>query len=258
MPEAINEWIKIKTSRAVKVVHSDLIFSYQQDFGKYAKKHQIKYLNLLFQKALSQLCKKFMFTRVGEYQKRELEPALELLEKAGLVYKIIYSAAHGIPLGAQAKLKDFKVIFLDVGLTQSLLKLDVSHWLLNLEGRFINSGEIVEAFIGQEFLSYSDPISKESLFYWQREKRSSQAEVDYLMQIKDKIVPVEVKAGTSKRIKSMQIFLESHPKSLYGIRFSSDNYSIYKNINNYPLYSVAKPLLDSSEELRNALLFLAE
>ena len=257
MPEAVNEWIKTKTSRASKIVHADLTFNYQQDFGKYAKKHQIKYLNLLFEKAVNQLGNKFMFSRVGEYKKRELEPALELLEKAGLIHKVICSSGQGIPLGAQAKPDDFKMIFLDVGLTQSLLKLDITPWLLNPETALINSGPIVESFVGQELLAYSDPINKTSLFYWRKQKRSSQAEVDYLTQIHDKVIPIEVKAGGSKRIKSMQIFLDSHPASAYGIRFSSDNYGVYKKVNNYPLYAVAKVFLDGSEMLRKALLRLA-
>lgn len=256
MPEAINEWINTKKSRASKIVHSDLIFNYQQDFGKYAKKHQIKYLNLLFEKAIDQIGNKFMYNRVGEYRKRELEPAVELLEKAGLLHKIICSSGQGVPLGAQAKLNDFKVIFLDVALTQALLKLDIVPWLLNPEAKFVNSGEIVEAFVGQELLAYSDPIAKESLFYWRKQKASSQAEIDYLVQIHDQVVPIEVKAGTSKRIKSMQIFLDSHPASTYGLRFSSDNYREYKGIKSYPLYATAKPFLDVSETLRNALLNL--
>jgi predicted AAA+ superfamily ATPase len=256
MPEAINEWINTNTSRSAKIVHEDLIFNYQQDFEKYAKKHQIKYLNLLFQKAIDQIGNKFMFNRVGEYQKRELEPALELLEKAGLFCKIMYSASQGIPLGAQAKLNDFKIIFLDVGLTQAILKLDIVSWLLHPETSFVNSGNIVEAFVGQELLAYSDPISKESLFYWRKQKRGSQAEVDYVIQLDSKVVPIEVKAGSSKRIKSMQIFLDTHSFSSYGLRFSADNYSVYKDVKNYPLYAVVKPLLDVSENLRNALLEL--
>jgi len=258
MPEAINEWIATKTSRASKIVHSDLLFNYQQDFGKYAKRHQIKYLNLLFEKATAQIGSKFMFTRVGEYQKRELEPTLNLLEKAGLIHKIICSSGQGIPLGAQAKPNDFKIIFLDVGLTQALLKLDIVPWLLNPETKLINSGPIVEAFIGQELLAYSDPISRESLFYWRKQKHSSQAEVDYLTQIRQTVVPIEVKAGGSKRIKSMKIFIESHPNSAYGLRFSSDNYEKAQTIISYPLYATAKPFLDASQALQEALLYLTE
>lgn len=256
MPEAVNEWIKTKTSRSVKIVHTDLIYHYQQDFGKYAKKHQIKYLNLLFQKAIEQLSRKFMFSRVGEYKKRELEPALELLEKAGLVYKVIKSSGQGIPLGAQATLDNFKIIFLDTGLSQALLKLDITPWFVSPLEAFINKGELVEAFVGQEILAYSDPIAKETLFYWNRENRGSEAEIDYLVQIKDQVVPIEFKAGQGKRIKSMHLFFEAHPKSSYGIRFSADQSALYKEIYSYPLYAVIKPFLDASTTLHDAALYL--
>ncbi len=258
MPESVNEWISTKTSRASKTVQSDLLFTYRQDFGKYAKKHQIKYLNLIFQKAIDQLSKKFMYTRIGEYKKRELEPALELLEMAGLLYRVVRTSGQGIPLGAQADLDDFKIIFLDVGLSQALLKLDLSSWLLNPTTMFVNKGEIVKAFVGQEILAYSDPVDKEGLFYWRRENRSSQAEVDYLVQIYDQVVPIEVKAGLSKRIKSLQIFLDSHTNSKYGLRFTAENFSISQTIRSYPLYAVAKPFCDMSETVQKALTHLVE
>ncbi|MFA6527056.1 MAG: ATP-binding protein [Candidatus Babeliales bacterium] len=256
MPEAIKEWIKNNTSWTSKIVHSDLIYGYQQDFGKYAKQHQIKYLNLLFQEGVDQLSKKFMYSRVGEYQKRELQPALELLEMAGLVHKVTRSSGQGIPLGAQADLDDFKLIFLDIGLSQALLKLDLTPWLLEPLKTFINKGEIVEAFVGQEILAYSDPISRDSLFYWHREKHGSDAEIDYLVQIKNEVVPIEVKAGGSKRIKSVHLFLDSHQNSSYGMRFFADNYSLEQRIASYPLYSVAKPFLDVHERMRNAVMSL--
>lgn len=258
MPEAVNRWIETKTSRESKIVQADLLSAYEQDFGKYAKKHQIKYLNLIFRKAIDQLSKKFMYTRVGEYRKRELEPALELLEMAGLLYPVVRCSGHGLPLGAQADLDDFKIILLDVGLSQALLKLDITPWFLNPMASFVNKGELVEAFVGQEILAYSDPVAKEGLFYWRREMRASQAEIDYLVQIHDAVVPIEVKAGSSKRIKSMQLFLEEHPQSLYGLRFSSDNYATYKKIHSYPLYAVAKPFFDTSEAVHEALMRLVK
>lgn len=256
MPGAINEWLKTKQSRDVKRVHSELLFAYEQDFGKYAKRHQVKYLDLLFIRSIEQLSRKFMYARVGEYKKRELEPSLVLLEKAGLIYKVIHSSGQGIPLGAQADLDDFKIIFLDVGLSQALLKLDITTWFINPLMTFVNKGEIVEAFIGQEILAYSDPINKETLFYWSRETRGSEAEVDYLIQIGEQVVPVEVKSGTSKRIKSMQIFLETHLKSSYGIRFWAQLGSLDGKIYSYPLYAVVKPLLDNNSFMRQAIMKL--
>ncbi len=253
MPAAINEWMKTKISRRVKGVHSDLIYSYEQDFGKYARKHQIKYLHLVFLKAIEQLTNKFMYSRIGEYQKRELAPALELLEKAGLIYKVIRSAGQGIPIGAQADFDDFKIVFLDVGLSQALLKLDITSWFIDPLSTFVNKGAIVEAFVGQELLAYSDPIRKETLFYWRKENRTSEAEIDYLIQLKEQVVPIEVKAGLSKRIKSMQIFLDSHPRSSHGIRFWALNESTSEKIQSYPLYAVVKPLLEANNYMHNAI-----
>lgn len=256
MPAAVNAWVQTQTPRNVKRVHSDLLDSYQQDFNKYAAAHQIKYLDALFHHALSQLSNKFIFSHVGEYQKRELAPALELLQKAGIVHPVIRSSGQGIPIGAQAHLDDFKIIFLDVGLSQASLNLDITPWFIEPLTAFINKGEIVEAFVGQELLAYSDPIAKNSLFYWRRENRNSQAEVDYLVQIKEKVVPIEVKAGTSLRIKSMHLFLDSHQNSDYGIRFSAHNFGLEQRVHTHPLYSVAKPFFDVNENVRNALMRL--
>lgn len=258
MPAAINAWIESKDPRQAKMVHADLIYAYTQDFGKYAKKHQIKYLQLIFIKSIEQLANKFKYSQVGEYKKRELAPALDLLEKAGLVYKVIKSAGQGIPLGAQADIDDFKILFLDVGLSQALLNLDISGWFVDPLAAFINKGPLVEAFIGQELLAYSDPIKKDVLFYWHKETRGSSAEVDYLIQIKDKVVPLEVKAGASLRIKSLKIFLESHPQSSKGIRFWAGTLQQEDHIASYPLYSVLVPLLNLPYHLKQAAVSLLE
>lgn len=253
MPAAVNAWVETQTPRTVKRVHADLLDSYEQDFNKYAATRQIKYLDALFHNALAQMSNKFMYSRVGEYQKRELAPALELLQKAGLVHPVVRTAGQGIPLGGQAQLDDFKIIFLDVGLSQASLNLDITPWFIEPLTAFINKGELVEAFIGQELLTYTDPITKGHLFYWHRENRGSQAEVDYLVQLREQIVPIEVKAGTSARIKSMHIFLDSHPNSSYGMRFSAHNYTIEDRVHTYPLYAAVKPFIDANNPMRDAL-----
>lgn len=258
MPEAINTWINLRNSRPVRKVHAALLESYQNDFDKYAAKHQVKYVAALFGHALTQIGRKFIFSKVGDYKKRELEPGLELLQKAGVVHTITRSSGQGIPLGAQLHRDDFKVIFLDVGLGQAAMHYDVTPWLLDTAASFINKGEQIEAFVGQELLAYADPIAKERLFYWCREERNSQAEVDYLLQCGDKVVPIEVKSGKGVHLKSMQSFLESHPQSPYGIRFSTHNFSIEEKLHSLPLYAIAKQLFDQNESIHEAMLYLIE
>ncbi len=241
MPEVVKCWQTTKDFFACGALQHSLVDTYRQDFNKYAKKFQIKYLNILFDHIPLRVGKKFKYSDAGgHYQKRELAPCLELLATAGIATKVLWSAGNGIPLGSQADADDFKVIFLDVALCQVILGLDLGSWITNPLDQFVNKGELVEAFVGQELLAYANPFKKYSLFYWHRTARSSEAEVDYLVQIKEQIVPLEVKSGAGSTLKSMQSFLEGHAASPYGIRFSTLNYSLWQKIQSYPLYAVAK------------------
>ena len=243
MPEAVKKWIETSEIAPCIKVHHSLIETYKQDFQKYATKFQIKYIDLLFDRVPAMLGNKFQYKDIpGEYRKRELAPCLDLLEKANVIHRVLNSAGQGVPLGAQAKSDHFKVIFLDVALAQTILGLEVKDWLLSPTQSLINKGAIVEAFVGQEILAYSDPYQKTQLYYWCRESRNSNAEVDYLMQYNQLVLPIEVKGGKSGQLKSAKIFLEEHQRSPYGIRFSAHNFSIYDWLRSYPLYAVANML----------------
>lgn len=114
--------------------------------------------------------------------------------------------------------------------------------MLNPNKSFVNKGSIVEAFIGQELLSLMSPLRKQKLYYWRRDERGSMAEVDYLIQKDDIVLPIEVKAGEGTTLKSMHSFLESHPNSPYGYRFSTQAYGAFQKIYSFPLYAVARAL----------------
>ena len=258
LPDAVNAWREEGTSREVRIAHEDLLHTYTEDFGTYGKEHQAKYLNQVFKHALNQLSRKFMYTRLEQYQKRELEPAVDMLVKAGILYQVFQSSGQGIPLGSEAKLNFFKIIFLDVGLTQTLLNYDIASWLIDPLKTFINKGELMEAFVGQELLAYSDPIKKENLYYWRRADSTAQAEIDYLIQLKNAIIPIEVKAGSSTRLTSMQIFLKSHPRSPYGLRFWANNAEEKDTLKSLPLYAIARTLTEDKEHVKNALMSLTK
>jgi len=254
MPAVIDCWIESPTALECTITQTAILDAYRQDFGKYAKKHQITHVSTLFDEVPRQLGKKFKYSDIeGEYRKRELQPALNLLITAGIIHRVYASAAQGIPIGAQADFQVFKTLFLDVGLAQSILGLDLSSWFLDTSAEFINKGAIVESFVGQELLAYGSPLQKRDLYYWQRNAPSSTAEIDYLIQKKDRIIPVEVKGGEGSTLKSMHAFLNSHPESPYGLRFSTQNYSILEKIVSYPLYAIAKVATEGQEELRKAI-----
>lgn len=254
MPEIVSLWQQSKDPLLCYNVHNTLAQTYRQDFGKYARKLQIKYVELLFDQIPVQLGSKFKYNKIeGEYRKRELAPALDLLVTAGIAHKIFHSSGQGVPLGAQIDSQDYKVAFLDVGLSQALLDLDISDWFLHPLTQFVNKGSLTEAFIGQELLAYSNPTKRSNLYYWHRETRTSQAEVDYLIQKEEQIIPIEVKSGLGTTLKSLQIFLENHQNSPYGIRFSMHNYSQYEQIYSYPLYAIAPIVCWQATETRKSL-----
>ena len=183
MPYPLQEWINKQDGRQLSDNHIALLDSYRQDFGKYTRNLQIKYVESIFKQIPKQLGSKFKYSLIeGDFRKRELAPALDLLVTAGIAHKVLYTAGQGIPLGADSSDMDYKVIFLDLGLAQAQLDLQIAEWLLRPQQAFINKGALVEAFVGQELLAYALPNRKQSLYYWHKETRSDQAEIDYLIQ----------------------------------------------------------------------------
>jgi predicted AAA+ superfamily ATPase len=240
MPHVVYCWINTKDPNACSKIQHAILISYRQDFHKYARERQVKYVESLFDESLMQLGKKFKFSNInGEYRKRELLPALDLLEKANIAYRVTHSSAQGVPIGAQANYDKHKIIFLDVGLSQALLGLNLADWFLNPDSAFVNKGSIIEAFVGQELLAYSEPHQKTALYFWQKEDTGSEAEIDYLIQFAGEVLPIEVKSGKGSSLKSMHAFLNTHPQSSFGIRLSTHNYSVHEKIVSYPLYAIA-------------------
>jgi Predicted ATPase (AAA+ superfamily) len=251
MPQVVHAWCAEQNPRTIAQFHQALINSYRQDFYKYAKNLNIKYLNALFGSIPFQLGKKFKYSAIeGGFRTRELSPGLDLLCTADVAHKALYTAAQGVPLGAQVDSSDFKAMLLDVGLSQSLLGLTFGDWLIHAEQAFINKGEIVEAFVGQELLAYTDPIYDAQLYYWHRRKVGGEAEIDYVMQIGENVIPIEVKSGSGSTLKSMHVFLDVHQNSPHGIRFSTQNYSVHEKIHSYPLYAIVALFVHDAEQLR--------
>jgi len=253
LPEIVANWVSFELPLEVKDKLSTIVNAYRQDFEKYAKKNQLKYLNLLLQHIPLQIGKKFKFQGIGEYRKRELAPCLALLEKAHVIHMVYHTSGQGIPLGAQADLERYKVIFFDVAITQQLLGLDVQGWLLKPEEKFINQGALIENFIGQEMMAYSFPYMRNVLFYWQREARGSEAEVDYVSIIGGEVIPIEVKAGKGSALKSLHSFLASHSKSPYGIKISLADRSKWEKIVSIPLYAAFEAVEGGRERVQYLL-----
>ena len=158
---------------------------------------------------------------------------------AGLVYPVTHSSANGLPLAAETNPRYRKLMILDTGIYQRFLRLDLTHLLLNKKIEQINKGALAEMFVGIELVKAQNNRLPAELYYWQREKDGSTAEIDYIVPVGQEVVPVEVKAGTKGAMQSMFLFIKEK-KRPYGIRCSMENFNKFQNIMIFPLYAAGK------------------
>ncbi len=239
MPAVVQEYISSKDIKRCLNVQSIIIQTYRDDFGKYANKIKYKYLQKVFYGVPKFVGKKFKYSKIDrDMQSRDLKDALNLLEKAGVVYKVKHSSGNGLPLEAESKENTFKTFFLDIGLMQNICGLN-SELLLSINDDFINinNGAIAEQFVAQELLSYQDFYTQSSLFYWVREAKSSNAEVDFIIPCCSKILPVEVKAGKTGTLKSMHLFFKKNNLSI-GVKISQHSFNNTLPVISLPFYAI--------------------
>lgn len=222
----------------------ELIRSFRDDFAKYRQRVPTTRIDAVFRSVAEQGLGKFIYNRVNcEGNSEQVRMALNTLILAGLVYPVTHTSANGIPLGAEINEKYRRMIFLDTGMLQSMLGLDLGEYLASSDMQVINRGAIAETFVGDEIVKSSPCYDPRTLFCWHREKSGSSAEVDYVVQIADKIHPIEVKSGTKGSMQSMRLFLQQKGVD-YGIRTSLENFSRYDDIRVYPLYAIKNVFSD--------------
>ena len=119
----------------------------------------------------------------------------------------------------------FKPLFLDVGLISASLGLKLSDFEPDDQVMLANQGALAEQFVGQHLLYSSEPYVSPQLFYWNREKKNSSAEIDYVLSVGSQIVPIEVKSGKSGTLRSLHAFVEEKQRTL-AVRFNTHTPSV--------------------------------
>ena len=242
MPEVIAGYISNKDITECRRVMDDLIISFRADFAKYKDRFPARILTEVFNSVVKQAGNKFVYSKVSDDKHDKIKEGLDLLILAGLVIPVTHTSANGLPLGAELNHKKRKMLLLDTGLFMRLLNLDLAEFIASDDMEVINRGSLAEMFFGLELLKSLSPYELRDLYYWHRESKSSNAEIDYVFSKNGRIIPVEVKAGTKGSMQSMQIFLREKGIAK-GIRVSTENFSSYDNIDVYPLYAVENILL---------------
>ena len=238
MPEVVGKYVAQNDLRGCQRVLDDLISSIQIDFAKYKDKVPSSRIREVFESIVRQVGGKFVYKKASQNLNTiQIKQALELLIMAGLVVPVTHTSANGIPLGAEVNPKKRKMLLMDTGIFQRIIQLDISELLFSDEFSLVNKGGIAEQFIGLEMLKNAPCFHQIELFYWHREALNSNAEVDYLIQKNNEIVPIEVKSGLKGSMNSMFLFL-TEKNAKYGCRLSLENFAEYKNIQVYPLYAL--------------------
>jgi len=194
MPAAVANWSKNKSLLDVNQLHFDLLATYRDDFAKYRGRIAIERLDEVMMAVPKHLGEKFIYTSVNpSVQTPSIKQALDLLCKAKICNRVVSCAANGVPLAAEVREKFFKVIFLDVGLCSAALG--------------ANHPGLAQQFVGQALRTLFPPFVEPLLYYWQREVKGSEANVDYILSFDNKVIPLEVKAGSTGTFKSLHLFM---------------------------------------------------
>ncbi len=212
MPEAVSIWVETRSLESLSAVHNNLLNTYQDDFAKYAGKLSMHYLEDVLHAVPRSLSKKFVYAHVNSTAKQaSIKQAMNLLSKARLCHRVQGTYANGIPVGADVNHKLFKMILIDVGLVSTMLGLKFHQFETIDDLVFINQGALAEQVAGQLLRLLSPYYMDPKLYYWSRESKNSSAEIDYIIQDNQRLIPIEVKAGSEGKMRSLHQFMHDKP-----------------------------------------------
>lgn len=219
MPAAVREYTQSKSLRQCEMELNTILNTFRDDFSKYGKKVDTQRLQLILDKAPNLIGRKIKYTEISrDLKSSDLKASLILLERARIMFRIHHSSGNAVPLRAEKKERDFKLLFLDIGLVMRSLGLNILD-IQNNNLIIANKGSLAEQFIGQQWLSQFESHELPELYYWNREKTGTSAEIDYLFQVNGNIIPIEVKSGTTGSLKSLHVFA-AEKKSAVALRYN--------------------------------------
>ena len=237
MPEAVQSYVDSKDFNQVREIQKNLLNYYQQDFSKHAEPALVPRLNLVWNSIPMQLAKenkKYIYGQVREGARaKDFELAIQWLMDCGLIHKVQRIKKPGLPLKAYLDLDAFKIYLLDIGLLMAMVDLDAR---VIIDGNRIFTefkGALTEQYVLQQLIA---DLGIEA-YYYSTEKSSG--EIDFLLQGRSSILPLEVKAEENLRAKSLKAFYEKyHPA--YAVRTSMSDYREQEWMTNIPLYNICR------------------
>jgi hypothetical protein len=209
MPEAVLAYAESQSLVESRRIHRSIMQTYEDDFAKYSDRGKERRLLQTVLSAVPKIVgKKVKYAEISrEDRSQDVKAALDLLMKARLLTPAYHSDCSGIPLKANQDEAICKPYFLDVGLFNYLCGLDWQDLSHLTERELVNEGAIAEQFCAQHLAYRHQGLEPPHLNYWLRESRSQNAEVDFVIDVGNAILPIEIKSGKSGGLKSLQQFI---------------------------------------------------
>jgi len=232
MPEAIISMLESQNIASTQDVLQNILNSYSLDFSKHVENKDIQKINYIWNSLPSQLArenKKFLYQTVKSGARaRDYEDALQWLVNAGLAYRVFLSEKPSLPISAYDDLSAFKIYLPDVGLLRRLALLDP---IAILEGNRLFTefkGALTENFILESLVNQFEGFPR----YW---KSGNTAEVDFLVQHENAIIPIEVKSDENVKSRSLNIYRQKYNPEI-SVRYSLRNLQMKDGLINIPLF----------------------
>lgn len=235
MPEAVKVFIQSQDFNEVREIQKNILSAYELDFSKHAPAEIVPRIRMLWNSIPAQLAKenkKFVYGIIKKGARaKDYELALSWLTDCGLVHQVSRVSKPGIPLKAYEDRSAFKLFLVDVGLLGAIGDVDSK---IILEGNAIFQefkGAMAEQFVLQQLKSKLDiPLN-----YWSAER--AVAELDFMIQVKNNVIPIEVKAEENLQAKSLKSFVAKYSPDK-AIRTSMSDYREEEWLTNLPLYGI--------------------
>ena len=235
MPEVVALYTENGDPDEVRQLQNEIVSQYEGDFGKHANTVELPRIRMVWQSIPMQLSKenkKFFFGQIKKgARQKDFEKAIQWLADAGLIYKVHKVSKPAVPLSSYIDFSAFKIFVLDTGLLGAMSELDMNSVLEGNDIFVEFKGALAEQFVLQQLISDTDYTP----YYYSGEK--STYETDFLVQKGKGIVPLEVKAETNLRSKSLKVFCDKFSPS-EAVRISASDYADQGWMKNIPLWAV--------------------
>jgi predicted AAA+ superfamily ATPase len=233
MPEALNSFLETNNFNEVRRIQNNILIGYENDFAKYAPIEIVPKIRMVWKSILGQLSKenkKFIYGQLKHGARaKEFESAINWLVNSGLIYKCFLVENPVVPLKSYANFDTFKLYFSDIGLLNA--SAGVSEQILIHQNKILveYKGALTEQYVAQQLMN------RHELFYWAAPRAT--AEVDFVIQKDNQIIPLEVKAEENLKSKSLKVFMEKYHPEL-SVKTSMSFFKKQDHLENIPLYAI--------------------